>query len=257
MTELVKLTLHDDWAEIRLNRPERHNALVPEVLDDLHRAIEAAKAAAPRALVLTGEGRSFSTGGDVGAFLEAASDPEQLRAYSERVVGGLHDALMKLLAFPAPVIARVNGPVTGGSVGFVLASDMVIMSQRAFVQPYYGVVGFGPDGGWTALLPEKIRTARALEVQYLNTRLSAEECVSLGLASRVVETEELDTGIQEWLGGIREMNASTLAATRANVWDAPRRAQVKARLDQEKARFLERISAPDTREGMQRFTNRH
>ena len=188
--------------------------------------------------------------------MDHAENPDLLLAYSERIVGALHDVIIDLLEFPAPVLAAVNGPVTGGSLGLILAADLVAMSDAAFLQPYYSVVGFGPDGGWTALLPERIGTAKALELQYLNTRLTAEEALWLGLANAVVPEGEVESRIDAWTSAIADMNGNTLKVTRANVWDRARIATVRERLDQEKRRFLERVTARDTLEGMKRFTGR-
>lgn len=256
MPSLVKFSHDRNIASVRLNRPERHNALVPGLLDDLRNCLELARGVAPDALVLSAEGRSFSTGGDIGGFMEHTENPDELLAYSDRIVGALHEVIIDLLEFPAPILAAVNGPVTGGSLGLILAADLVAMSEIAFLQPYYGVVGFGPDGGWTALLPERVGTAKALELQYLNSRLSARDALRLGLANAVVPEGGIEDQIDIWTASIADMNANTLKATRANVWDKTRIAMVRERLDQEKRRFLERVTAPDTLEGMKRFTGR-
>ena len=160
---LVEIEEKNGVAWLWLNRPERHNALVQPLIDELHKAISAVETQNPSALVISGRGYSFSTGGDIHGFLEASTNPNTLVSYADQLVGRLHDVIMDLLAFPAPVLAAVNGPVTGGSVGLMLAADLVAMAEHAFVQPYYSDVGFGPDGGWTALLPEKVGTSQALK----------------------------------------------------------------------------------------------
>lgn len=241
---------------VMLNRPERHNALVPDLLNDLRAAIAAAAQAEPIALVLTGNGPSFSTGGDIGGFLDHSETPQELLKYAERVVGALHDAVLDLLAFPAPVLAAVNGPVTGGSTGLMLAADMMVMAQSAFIQPYYCEVGFGPDGGWTALLAEQIGAAKALQIQYLNERISAQEAVGLGLARAAAPISDLPAQIDEWVEAIGARFAGTHQVTRANIWDETRRDLVRQRLDQEKARFFERIAQPETLKGMRDFTGK-
>lgn len=248
-------TEHKDGAIwLYLNRPARHNALTQPLLDELFTAIKLAEAKKPTALVLSARGRSFSTGGDIGGFLDQAGSQDQLLAYADQLVGALHDVVLSLLAFPSPVLAAVNGPVTGGSTGLVLAADMVALSNTAFIQPYYSEVGFAPDGGWTAMLPEKIGTAKALEIQYLNSRLSAEEARRFGLATHVCAPSDIEPKIAEWVTGISCRFAQTHIATRQNVWDEPRRQLVKERLDREKARFLDLISRPETLAGMQEFT---
>ncbi len=246
---------------LRLNRAERHNALVPELLTDLRGAIEAAAGEAttakgPAALVLTGNGRSFSTGGDIAGFLAHAGSQQELVQYADQVVSTLHDAILDLLAFPAPVLCALNGPLTGGSTGLMLAADMVAMAQDAFIQPFYAEVGFGPDGGWTALLPERIGAAKALQIQYLNKRISSEQAVDLGLASASLPAAQIQAQIDHWVEEIAKRSANTHKATRAHVWDDARRGFVRQRLDQEKARFLDLIALPETIERMREFTSK-
>lgn len=236
-----------------LNRPERHNALVPALVADLRSAVARAAEQAPPALVLAARGRSFSTGGDVAGFLENSGSVEALKAYSEQLVGGLHTVILDLLAFPAPVLAAINGPLTGGATGLMLAADLVAMAEDAFVQPYYSEVGFGPDGGWTALLPDRIGTAKALQIQYRNERIGATEALVLGLATCICPPEELESQIRSWTNEIAKGYAQTHRATREKVWDDQRRAEVRSRLDQEKTRFLELVTRPETLEGMRDF----
>ena len=120
----VRVAIDGPVAEVVLNRPHRHNALVPELLDDLRSAVSALAAdESVRVLVISAEGRSFSTGGDVAAF--AAQDAEDLVTYARRIVGGLHDTILDLLTLRVPVIAAVHGAVTGGSLGLVLAAELL------------------------------------------------------------------------------------------------------------------------------------
>lgn len=241
---------------VRLNRPERHNALVPKLIGDLHAALDHAAEQDPVALVLTGNGASFSTGGDISGFLAHSGSREELQDYAAGLVGGLHDAILKLLSFPAPVFAAVNGPVTGGATGLVLAADMVAMSEQAFFQPYYCTVGFAPDGGWTALLPDRIGTTKALQIQYLNARVSAAEAHALGLASCVCPRSKLDGVIGGWLRMLAAGTHATHRATRRNIWDDVRLEQVRVRLNREQSRFLDLIVQPETLAGMKAFVQR-
>ncbi len=241
---------------IRLDRPERHNSLIPELVQDLRDAIADAAAREPVALVLSGRGSSFSTGGDIAGFLDHSGSHGELSAYAERLVSGLHDAILDLLAFPAPVLAAINGPVTGGSAGLMLAADLVAMAEHAFVQPYYSEVGFGPDGGWTALLPERIGTAKALEILYRNARISAEEAARLGLAAHVCPACDMEARIDAWIADLNAGFLQSHRAARQTVWDAPRRDTVRRRLELEKVRFMELITRPETLQGMKDFTRK-
>lgn len=256
--DLAHLDLvHLDWREgaawLTLDRPGRGNALVPELLAALRAGIAEARQAGAGALVLTGRGRAFSAGGDVARFAALADDRDALVDWSREIVGALNAAILDLLAFPMPVIAALNGPVTGGSAGLMLAADMVVMSEGAFLQPYYAQMGFAPDGGWTALLPARIGTARALEVQYLNQRLTAADCLRLGLASETCPPAELEARVTALVAALAGMDPGTLAMTRANVWSEERRAVVSGALQRELDGFLALIARPQTRERMRTF----
>ncbi|MEW5423792.1 enoyl-CoA hydratase/isomerase family protein [Amorphus sp. 3PC139-8] len=253
---LVRSEVRNGATVLTLDRSKRHNALVPELLDELRAAIAEASAAEPTALVLTGAGPSFSTGGDVGGFLKAASSPEALDSYAYRTVSALHATILDLLALPCPVIAKVNGPVTGGSVGLVLAADLVAMAETAFIQPYYSEVGFSPDGGWTALLPERIGTAEALAMQVLNRRISAQEARDLRLVTTVTSAADLDGLVETWLAQIAQKSRASLAATRRLVWSGERVARVAVGLDAELHSFLAEIGTDETRAGMVRFVTK-
>lgn len=253
---LVSLDIADQVATITLDRPERHNALVPELLEELLSAIGSASKGDVFALVLTGAGRSFSTGGDIGAFQEARESAEGIEAYADRIVELLNDTILALVDCPVPVIARVNGPVTGGSLGLVLAADIVVMSEAAFLQSYYVEVGFAPDGGWTAMLPERIGAARAVEIQALNRRIEAHEARELGLATRVVAPDALDAPVSEVIETLRAKDKKSLEATRRLVWDEARRTSVAARLNAERAAFCDLVGRAEVSSRMMSFVSR-
>ncbi|MFB9950648.1 enoyl-CoA hydratase/isomerase family protein [Rhizobium puerariae] len=250
---LVIVEEEGDVARLRLNRPSRTNALVPELLEEFIAGVRQACAERPRCLVLSATGRAFSTGGDIAGFLERAGNLEALLAYSGRLVGLLNDAILELLAFPNPVVAVVSGPVTGGSLGFLLAADLVLMSEDAFLQPYYVDMGFAPDGGWTAMLPERIGARRALEIQLLNQRIDAQQAAALGLASSVVPAGELEAKLQEHLAVLRKKERESLRAARALIWDESRRMEVERRLSAEKSSFLKLVARHEVIERMRAF----
>lgn len=234
---------------LTLNRPERHNSLVPALLRDLLTHLEAANEQNVRAIILRATGRSFSTGGDVRAFYERRD--EGLAAYAREIVGLLNDVILAMLALPAPIVAAVHGPVTGGSLGFVLASDVVLVAPEAGFTPYYSVVGFSPDGGWTALLPQVVGRKRASEVLTCNITISAEQAVAWGLVNRVVPAERIQAEAQAVADTIAGMQphsiTSTKALLRANLGD------VATRLERERQQFVEQIITEEARGGMAAF----
>lgn len=242
-------------ATLTLRRPERHNSLVPELLRDLLAVLDHVAADdQARAVVLAAEGPSFSTGGDVREF--ARRDGEELVRYADEVVGLLNEAVLRLLRLDLPVVAAVHGPVTGGSLGLVLASDIVLVSPDASFAPWYTAVGYGPDGGWTALLPHRIGTARASAVQILNETVSASDAVAWGLAHRIeddVRKAAHDAalraaGQRAVVVTKRLLNADAHAHLHA---DGP--SGIAARLDAERHAFVAQIATPEAREGMTAF----
>ncbi|QCI64210.1 enoyl-CoA hydratase/isomerase family protein [Phreatobacter stygius] len=251
---LVRFSIDDRVARLVLNRPERHNSLVPELLGELDTALVSCAGANLAAVVITGEGRSFSTGGDVAAFADRPRGERLL--YAGALVGALNAVILKLLDLPCPVVAALAGPVTGGSCGLVFAADLVAMGPRAFIQPYYVDVGFGPDGGWTALLPERIGSARAGAIQLLNRRIGPEDAVALGLATVAVADAELAPTIETWLATLRTKVPSSLQATRSLLFSPERRETIARGLERERQRFLALIETPETEAGMARFLSR-
>jgi 2-(1,2-epoxy-1,2-dihydrophenyl)acetyl-CoA isomerase len=248
---LVLLEVTDGVARVTLNRPRRHNSLVPELVTQLNDVLAEVRRRDLRALVLGGTGRSFSTGGDVAAFHAVARG--ERRAYAKTLVGGLHSAILSLVDMPMPVIARVHGPVTGGSLGLVLAADLTAISTSAFIAPYYVEVGFSPDGGWTALLPERIGAARARSTQLLNRRITAGEAVAFGIATEAASAEHLDNLIDGWIATLRTHAASSVRATRELLMPWQRRAEIAAGLDRELERFLNEIESDAAEAGMTQF----
>jgi 2-(1,2-epoxy-1,2-dihydrophenyl)acetyl-CoA isomerase len=256
-TALVNLRRAGGVLWLELNRPERHNSLDAALIEALSEALSEmlyeANDGEIYALVLAARGCSFSTGGDLVGFLDHAQHPARLAAYARRLVGGLHNIVLDLLACPVPVIARVHGPVTGGALGLVLAADMVAMAEDAFLQPYYTEVGFAPDGGWTALLPDRLGPALAGEIQYLNRRIDAGQARALGLASHVGPGAALDAVIEGWLAELAQKDGASLRASRQLIWDEARRTEVAARLQAETEAFVELVTRPETRRRMARF----
>ncbi|MFW5825486.1 MAG: enoyl-CoA hydratase/isomerase family protein [Marinobacter sp.] len=237
---------------LTLNRPERHNTLVPELLEDVSRALDHCRREPPAVLVIDAAGKSFSTGGDVAGFYNT---PRAERAhYARTVVGSLNTVIGQLLTLPAPTITAVHGMVTGGSLGLVLASDIVVAGPKASFAPWYTVVGYSPDGGWTALLPERIGRARALDIQLTNRTVSREEALDWGLAQYGARAgEELATAFT-LAGTLARRKAGAVAQTlRLN---RPDPQQTAAALERECEAFLAQIVTDEADRGMAEFLGR-
>lgn len=236
-------------AILTLNRAERHNSLVPELLEEMLAALRAIGGAPDmRAVVVQANGRSFSTGGDVGGFHAHLDD---LEAYASEIVGLLNRVIVALVELPLPVVAAVHGLVTGGSLGLVLGCDVVLVAPEASFTPYYSVVGFAPDGGWTAMLPSVIGLKRAAGVLLSNLTISAEQAVAWGLASRVVPAERIQHEALKVAQDIAIKKPSSLCHTKRLLNLA--HGDLVARLESERIHFVEQIKSKEARQGIVTF----
>ena len=249
MNQLVLIERIESIAILTLNRPQRHNSLVPALLTELQAALDAiGRDRHVRAVVLQANGRSFSTGGDVAGFYTHVDD---LETYAGHIVGLLNQVILALVNLPVPVVAAVHGIVTGGSLGLVLASDIVLVAPEASFTPYYSVVGFGPDGGWTAMLPTIIGSKRTAEVLIRNRTITAEQAVAWGLANRVVPAGRIR---DEALG-----EAQDIAARKPGSIRHIKRllglgcGDLSANLEEERVRFVEQIVSEEARNGIVTF----
>ena len=170
--ETMRLEVDGDVGTLTLDRPDELNAMSPTMIGEL--AIVSAYLAdrAPlRALVITGNGRAFSAGGDVTWFRRGLDDPEaDLVASVRRGADVLHQAIVDFKRIPFPVIAAVNGPAAGAGFSLALMCDIRIASDAAFFACAYGRIGASPDGGMTYFLPRVVGPSRALEGRRADAR---------------------------------------------------------------------------------------
>ncbi|MCP4023330.1 MAG: enoyl-CoA hydratase/isomerase family protein [Desulfobacteraceae bacterium] len=188
---MVLSKVNGEIACVTLNRPERYNSLVPELLSELIESLEQIeKEASARVIILKANGPVFSTGGDIKGFKDHF---DNIESYSKTLVSLLNQTIITMLKIKPPIICEVHGMVTGGSIGLTLASDMVLVTDKTVFRPYYSVVGFCPDGGWTAMLPSIIGKKRCARILMCNTAITAEKALRWGMANAIVPLKNLHT----------------------------------------------------------------
>ncbi len=250
-TDLVNLERYGSRVTLTLNRAERHNSLVPELLASLQHKIDQLRPDdTVKTVLLTANGRSFSTGGDLQKLHHHWSDGG---VYASELVAALNQAILSLMEMPQMVIGGINGLVTGGSLGLVLGCDLVLVTPNASFAPYYTEVGFSPDGGWAAILPDLIGLRRSHQVQALNQTISAEQAVNWGLATELVPAEQLEQSLVSVCNRLEALHPDALLSTKRSLLNADRIEQYRAGLEAERTAFLTRYKSPSAQAGMARF----
>ena len=201
-------------ALLTLNRPDAANAID----DEMATAIEAAVAritAAPHveAVVLTGAGRIFCSGGDVGVFKAALSngDDGELARLLDRLATRIHGALEALVSAGPLLIAAVNGPATGAGLGLVCACDFAYAKPSATLRPGFSTLGLSPDTGTTQFLPRIVGARKALELLIRGDAITSDAATALGIYSEVIDGDDA-AFIDSVLDRVKPLIASGRAA---------------------------------------------
>ncbi len=177
---------------LTLNRPEKLNALSPTMLTKLVEELQ--RAADDRevgALVLTGAGRGFCAGGDIGSMAERNEWGGSSVGERVRQLRRVQDAALLLNEMPTVTIASVNGIAVGAGFGLALACDLRIAADTASFATAFARVGFSGDFGVTYQLTQLVGTAKARELFFLGERVSADEAARLAIVNRVVPASAL------------------------------------------------------------------
>ena len=250
MTDTIRLTRHPTWRKLTLNRPDKLNAVTTEMLTDLLAALDDARAdPACRALLLTGEGRGFCAGQELGpAVLPGPDGPPDL----ERQAGEHHHRVVQSLRdLPFPVVCAVNGVAAGAGASFALACDIVLAARSASFVIAFARIGLVPDSGASWFLPRLIGEARARALAFLAEPVAAEQAEAWGLIWRAVddaaladEAEALTARLAAGPTGALALTKRAFAASAAN--DLPAQLTLEARLQGEAGRgadFAEGVRA--------------
>jgi 2-(1,2-epoxy-1,2-dihydrophenyl)acetyl-CoA isomerase len=213
---LIEVQSFGSVVTIRLNRPEQFNALVGGMREDLLSAIEAAASdPAVRALILTGAGRGFCSGGDrrrLGQIREAEDVGELARLLDlgRRIV-------LALRSCPKPVIAAINGAAAGAGLSLALACDLRLAADSATFSSAFVKLGLVPDWGCTWLLTRLVGPGRAIELAWSGRKLGAAEALSLGLVHHVIPDAELAGEARRVATELAAAPASAVAGIKALV----------------------------------------
>ncbi|HEY9451056.1 MAG TPA: enoyl-CoA hydratase-related protein [Bradyrhizobium sp.] len=247
----VLLDFSGGVATLRLNRPEKGNAIDERMAADLaEAATQIAERPDIRAVLIAGNGANFTVGGDLGLF--AGTQREQLPNRLRRMIDRYHLAIERLTGIDAPVVAAVRGGAGGGGLGLMYVADIVVAAEDARFALGYGALGLTADGGNTWFLPRMVGMRRAQELFLLNRRLTAQEALAYGLVSRLAPEDQVESEAASL--------AAKLAAGPTHAFGAVRRmlrqsfeTGLSDQLDAEKASIVVASSTDDAQEGIAAF----
>jgi enoyl-CoA hydratase/carnithine racemase len=249
--EHLLLSRGDGIGVLTLNRPEKLNAFAGRMREEIADAVrEMADDPDVRVLVVTGAGRAFCAGADIG-YMRDLLERRDTEAFTALVEAG-RAVVTTVRAVPKPVIASVNGPAAGGGANLALACDLRIASERASIGQTFNRIGLHPDWGGTFFLPRIVGPSKALQLIFSAEMLDAERAQQLGLFDRVVPHEQLEA---ETLAAARMLAAKpprALALAKRAVY-ASGGASLDEVLDVELAHQLECFQSDDAREGLAAF----
>jgi len=183
----------DSIVTLTLNRPETLNAMNEPMMAEIERIlIELEADTEVRAVVLTGAGRAFSSGGD-----QKRRPGEGQQPFFDGDLGGalierLNRCILRMQRLEKPIIGSINGVAAGAGLNIALATDLRIAADTARFGEVFTRVGLVPDGGGTYFLPRLVGTAKAMEMILLADIIDAQEALRIGLVNLVVPAEQLE-----------------------------------------------------------------
>jgi enoyl-CoA hydratase/carnithine racemase len=239
-------------ARITLNRPDRLNAISPELLEDLDHACALVEGdAAVRVVTLTAAGRTFCAGADLRAVKELSPDPVRWSGF----MGLWHRVFDRIEALPVPVIAGVHGLALAGGLELVLVADLVVADEAARLGDQHANFGLVAGGGGSQRLPRLIGARRAKELMLLGGWLGAGDALAWGLVNRIVPAGTVPAAVEEMAAALAAGSASANRTVKTLVnraFDCP----LPEGLELERRLVAEHMRSADAAEGLRAFAEK-
>jgi 2-(1,2-epoxy-1,2-dihydrophenyl)acetyl-CoA isomerase len=244
-------SVQDSVALLVMNRPDKLNALNNELATALNLAFERiGRDLSIRAVVLTGAGRAFCAGGDLGMIGKGrqARDPKQL----EPILRAGMAAVLRMRTIEQPVLAAVNGAAAGAGMNIALAADIRFAAEEATFGQNFAKVGLFPDYGGTFFLPQLVGPAKAAELFYTGDMIDAREAFRVGLLNRVVPGAQLAAEAKAFAAKLAGGPPLAIGAVKRTLFGAQKEALEQA-LEAEVEQQMRCFASEDSLEGIRAF----
>lgn len=248
---VVLETRHEAVAYLVLNRPDKLNALSAELSTALNETLSRiADDQSIRVVVISGAGRAFCSGGDLGA-IGKGREQNKTDELGPILRSGMQ-AVLKMRLMPQPVIAAVNGPAAGAGMNVALAADIRIAADTATFGQTFSRVGLYPDYGGTYFLPQLVGPSVAAELFYTGEMIDAATALRLGIVNRVVPVTQLESEVKALAHEIAQGPPLAIRAIKKALFAANEEDLVKT-LDHEAQEQLKCFHSEDCSEGIRAF----
>lgn len=231
---LVEYAREGAVGRLTLNRPEAGNAVSPELIADLAKAIDTARTDPGRAILIDARGANFSLGGDVRHLAASGNGvADVLRDMATR----FHAAQLKLCELPVPIVSAVQGNAIGGGFGLALSADFILCADTARFSTGYSRLGLSADAGVSYFLTRALGARQATALLISSRFLSAEEAQMLGIVDDVVPEGDLQARAASFADQLASGPTAAYAAIK-RLTDAARTSGLADHLDREAAEIV-------------------
>jgi len=249
------LRIEGPIATITLNRPDAFNSInlsIAKKLEQLGAEVEANDDI--RVLVIEGEGRAFSAGGDLQT-IGAAAEANTIAPVVGELLKHYHAFIEAVRRMPKIVLSSVHGSAAGAGMGLAFITDLCIAADTARFTPAYAKIGVSPDGGSTVGMVGTVGTRRSLQIFLAEDSFSAQQAYDWGLVARVVPAVELKAATRELAHRLAQNPPAAIAGTKSLIYQAAV-TPTKQQLDAEEAKIIDAMDTDDFRAAVKKFTSK-
>src|SRR5215813_1717778 len=242
-------------ATITLNRPAAFNSVNLAIAQKLEAlAVEVEANDAVRVLVIEGEGRAFSAGGDLQT-IGAAAEANTIAPVVGELLKHYHAFIEMVRRMPKIVLSSVHGSAAGAGMGLAFVTDLCIAADDARFTPAYAKIGVTPDGGSTVGIVSTVGVRRALQIFLSEDSFTAQQAYEWGLVAKIVPAAELKAATRQFAERLAQNPPAAIAGTKSLIYQAAT-TPVKLQLDAEEHKIIMAMHTEDFRVAVKKFTSK-